>query len=104
MNARSDAQHPQDGSGMSGQSINNSFRKSGQIVWRVVINKDQFVIGTAQHLGETVQADCRSFVQIVSVIVVPTVYNDRNHPLVSLARSRRSASRVWADASQFQRT
>src|SRR6185437_16838605 len=55
------------------------FWKSGEVIWRVVVNKQDLIGGAGQYLGHAIQTEGSTFVQIISVAVISTIENNRDH-------------------------
>ena len=74
-----DAQDPHYFSRTLGQRIADGFRKGGKVIWRVVVNEQDLIGGIGQHLRHAIQTEGTALVKIVSVAVISTIENNRNH-------------------------
>ena len=90
------SQNTDDRLGFFSQRISNRFYNGWQIVWCVVVDKDNFVRFSGEEGREAIEADGKPFVIVIAVVVVSAVHNNREH--VSMVTSLGVFCNVW-DAS-----
>ena len=73
-----DPEHTESGPRLRRQVVIDGLGKGREIVWGIVIDEDDLVIGVIQHLRHAVEADDGALVQIVAVAVVASIQDDRN--------------------------
>ena len=57
----------------------------GKIIGRVVVDEKNLVIISGQHFGHAIQADGSTLMEIVAIVIIPAVKNDRDHESPPLA-------------------
>src|SRR5271165_7133408 len=73
------AKHPNLSQRLGRECIADRFCKGWEIVWGVVIDEENFVPVVGQELGDAIEADRDTTVQIVAVVVIAAINNNGNH-------------------------
>src|SRR6185503_19723743 len=67
--------------GLVGQRVGNRLGKGRMVVRRVVVDEQDLVVRIGHHLGQRIEADRRTLVQVIAVGVVAAVDDDGEHQL-----------------------
>jgi hypothetical protein len=86
VNMRPDTQDPHHFSRTLGQRIADGFRKRGKIIWRIIVNEQDLIGGVGQNLRHAIQTEGTALVKIVSVAVISTIENNRNHYYIRMVK------------------
>src|ERR1035438_2863191 len=91
----SNAKNAQPCFGSRRQGVVDGLDKRRQVVGRVVIDEQDFVVRVGQHFGDAVDADGGALVKIVTVRVVAPVQNYGNHKTVSFRSNPANPQFSW---------
>jgi len=62
-----------------GERVDNGFWKRWIIVWRIVIDEEDFVVIVVQDFRHTIETEGSALMQIIAVIVISSVQDEQNH-------------------------
>src|SRR5688572_537377 len=101
MHLRSYAKDAQEPLSFRCQRVVDRLDEGWQIIWSVVVNKEDFVISVRQHFRDAVEAYCGAFVQVIPVRIVSAVQDNRYHseaPVRNPLRSARRHNEPWRNS------
>src|SRR5215510_3444647 len=61
------------------ERVDNGFWKRWIIVWRIVIDEEDFVVIVVQDFRHTIETEGSALMQIIAVIVISSVQDEQNH-------------------------